>query len=169
MASTSSIERKRGIKDAAEQITALREKWPAAFPSAPDLVRPLAIGIPGIIADSMGWTVPYALGVLAVWKGSPSYCEAVLRHVRINLDGSSGGDAPDTRAKDMAEKQLANNAAKKPAQAAPKVAADVHRIAASRDGAAGANDPSRGPQRGHPQRRGPTADRRHRNAPDRKS
>ena len=115
------------------------------FPAAPDLVRPLAIGIPGIIADSMGWTVPYALGVLAVWKGSPSYCEAVLRHVRINLDGSSCGDAPDTRAKDMAEKQLAQNATRKAAQAAPEVAAG-----------------------GYSRRRGPTADRRGR-GPDRKS
>jgi hypothetical protein len=29
-------------------------------------VRPLAIGSPGIIAQAMGWNVPYALGVLAV-------------------------------------------------------------------------------------------------------
>jgi sRNA-binding protein len=121
MASTYTIERKRGSKDAAEQITALREKWPAAFPAPPDLVRPLAIGSPKIIAESMGWTVPYALGVLAVWKGSPNYCEAVLRHGRINLDGSLSGDEPDTKAKDMAAKQLAAIAARKAAKAALKI------------------------------------------------
>jgi sRNA-binding protein len=166
MASTSNIERKRGIKDAAAQIAVLREKWPAAFPSAPDLVRPLAIGIPGIIADSMGWTVPYALGVLAVWKGSPSYCEAVLRHARINLDGSSGGDAPDTRAKDMAERQLAKNAARKAAQAAPKVDAGPP---PATTGPQEGTTRRMAPQRGHPQLRGPTTDRRRSRAPDRKA
>ena len=97
MASKYVTERKRGSKDAAEHIPAFRERWPAAFPSAPDLIRPLAIGSPGIIAQAMGWNVPYALGVPAVWKGSPTYCEAVLRHGRINLDGSPNGDEPDAK------------------------------------------------------------------------
>jgi sRNA-binding protein len=119
MASKYVTERKRGSKDAAEQIPALRERWPAAFPSAPDLVRPLAIGSPGIIAQAMGWTVPYALGVLAVWKGSPTYCEAVLRHGRINLDGSPNGDEPDAKAKEMAQKQLAKIMARNAARAGP--------------------------------------------------
>jgi ProQ/FINO family len=116
MASKYVTERKRGSKDAAEQIPALREKWPLAFPSAQDVVRPLAIGSPRIIAQSMGWTVPYVLGVLAVWKGSPSYCEAVLCHGRINLDGSPNGEEPDTKAKEMAKKQLAKIAAKSAAR-----------------------------------------------------
>jgi sRNA-binding protein len=121
MASKYVTERKRGSKDAAEHIPALREKWPAAFPSAPDLVRPLAIGSGGIIAQAMGLTVPYVLGVLAVWKGSPSYCEAVLRHARINLDGSPSGEEPDAKAKEMATKQLAKLAARNAARAGSKV------------------------------------------------
>jgi sRNA-binding protein len=121
MATKYVTERKRGSKDAAEHIPALRERWPAAFPSAPDLVRPLAIGNPGIIAQAMGWTVPYALGVLAVWKGSPTYCEAVLSHGRINLDGSPNGDEPDAKAKEMAQKQLAKITARNAARVRPQV------------------------------------------------
>ena len=58
------------------------------------------------------------LGVLAVWKGSPSSCESVLRDQRINLDGSPSGEEVDERAKDMATKQFAKFKAKK-ARAAP--------------------------------------------------
>jgi sRNA-binding protein len=119
MASAYASERKRGAKDAAKQIAALREKWPAAFPAAPAQVRPLACGTPKRIAEAIGWTIPFTLGVLAVWKGSPSYCRAVLHHDRINLDGSPSGEQPDAAAKDMATKQLAKIAARRAAEAAP--------------------------------------------------
>ena len=79
MASENVIERKRGAVESRERVTSLRERWPLAFPIARADVRPLAIGSHKVIADAMGWGVAFTLGVLAVWKGSPSYCESVLR------------------------------------------------------------------------------------------
>ena len=111
MASENVIERKRGAVESGERVKSLRERWPLAFPIARADVRPLAIGSHKVIADAMGWGVAFTLGVLAVWKGSPSYCESVLRDQRINLDGSPSGEEVDERAKgakDMAIKQLAN-------------------------------------------------------------
>jgi sRNA-binding protein len=113
MASENSIERKRGAVESRERVNSLRERWPLAFPIARADVRPLAIGSHEVIADAMGWGVAFTLGVLAVWKGSPSYCESVLRDQRINLDGSPSGEEVDERAKDMATKQLAKFEAKK--------------------------------------------------------
>jgi hypothetical protein len=107
MASENAIERKRGAVESRERVNSLRERWPLAFPIARADVRPLAIGSHEVIADAMGWGVAFTLGVLAVWKGSPSYCESVLRDQRINLDGSPSGEEVDERAKDMATKQLA--------------------------------------------------------------
>jgi sRNA-binding protein len=113
MASENAIERKRGAVESRERVNSLRERWPLAFPIARADVRPLAIGSHEVIADAMGWGVAFTLGVLAVWKGSPSYCESVLRDQRINLDGSPSGEEVDERAKDMATKQLAKFKAKK--------------------------------------------------------
>jgi sRNA-binding protein len=113
MASENAIERKRGAVESRERVNSLRERWPLAFPIARADVRPLAIGSHEVIADAMGWGVAFTLGVLAVWKGSPSYCESVLRDQRINLDGSPSGEEVDERAKDMATKQLAKFEAKK--------------------------------------------------------
>jgi sRNA-binding protein len=113
MASENEIERKRGAVESRERVESLRERWPLAFPIARADVRPLAIGSHKVIADAMGWGVAFTLGVLAVWKGSPPYCESVLRDQRINLDGSPSGEEVDERAKDMATKQLAKSKAKK--------------------------------------------------------
>src|ERR1700687_4838245 len=119
MASENEIERKRGAVESRERVESLRERWPLAFPIARADVRPLAIGSDNVIADAMGWALVCTLVVLAVWKGSPSYCESVLRdQQRINLDGSPSGEEVDERAKDMATKQLAKFKAKK-ARAAP--------------------------------------------------
>src|SRR5271168_2382293 len=93
MASENEIERKRGAVESRERVESLRERWPLAFPIARADVRPLAIGSHKVIADAMGWGVAFTLGVLAVWKGSPPYCESVLRDQRINLDGSPSGVA----------------------------------------------------------------------------
>jgi hypothetical protein len=41
MASQYRIERDRGTKEAAQQIEALRERWPLAFPVRGEDVRPL--------------------------------------------------------------------------------------------------------------------------------
>src|ERR1700683_3597258 len=113
MASENEIERKRGAVESRERVESLRERWPLAFPIARADVRPLAIGSHKVIAGAVGWGVAFTLGVLAVWKGSPSYCESVLRDQRINLDGLPSGEEVDERAKDMETKQLAKFAAKK--------------------------------------------------------
>jgi sRNA-binding protein len=125
MSSTYQIERNRGTKEARQQLAVLREKWPLAFPAKDQDVRPpLAIGAAGEIAAAMGWSVPYALGVLAGWKMTPAYCEAVLRYdQRIALDGSPA-EPIDAEAKNLAAKQLARLAARDTAKkaAAPTVA-----------------------------------------------
>jgi|HubBroStandDraft_6_1064221.scaffolds.fasta_scaffold84601_3 sRNA-binding protein len=93
MASQYGIERERGIKEAGQQLAALRERWPLAFPVQAQDVRPLR------------------------WA-SPS--RAVLSHdQRIALDGAPA-ETVDAEAKDLAAKQLAQLAARKAAkQTAP--------------------------------------------------
>jgi hypothetical protein len=80
MASPHTIERQRGAKEASQQLGVLRERWPLAFPAKPHDVRPLALGTVGQIAEAMGWSVPYTIGVLTYWKMAPVYCQAVLLH-----------------------------------------------------------------------------------------
>src|ERR1700686_3520914 len=75
MSSEHHIDRKRGTKDARQQLALLREKWPVAFRAEPKSVRPLAIGAAGEIASAMGWSLPYTLGVLAGWKMARAYCQ----------------------------------------------------------------------------------------------
>ena len=116
MSSTYLIERKRGSKEARQQLTVLRQRWPLAFPAEPKDVRPLATGAAGEIASSMRWSLPYTLGVLASWKMAPPYCDAVLCHDhRVALDGSAA-ETIDDDAKDLATKQLARLAARETAK-----------------------------------------------------
>jgi sRNA-binding protein len=68
----------RGIEESPQQITALREQWPLAFPVKPHDVRPLAIGAVGEIAAAMG-----VVGVVHARRARPlenghAYCRAVL-------------------------------------------------------------------------------------------
>ena len=117
-------EQRRGINESGQQLTVLREKWPAAFPVQAQDVRPLALGIAGQIAAAMGWSLPYTLSVLRHWKMAAVYCRAVLSHdQRISLDGTPAATV-DAGAKDLAAKQLARldarNAAKKKAAAPAK-------------------------------------------------
>jgi sRNA-binding protein len=126
MASQYRIERDRGTKEAPQQLSVLREKWPVAFPVTDQDVRPLAIGAASEIAAAMGWSRPYPLGVLRHWKMTAAYCQAILRHdQRIALDGVP--DEPvGAEAKDLAAKQLerlaAGKATKNAAKAAPPTA-----------------------------------------------
>jgi sRNA-binding protein len=125
MASSHTIERHRGFKEAGQQLAVLRERWPLAFPIKSD-VRPLAVDAAGEIAAAMGWSLPYTLGVLAPWKMAAVYCRAVLAHdQRIALDGTPV-EPVDARAKDSATQRLAQFAArsgvKQPAPAKPKQA-----------------------------------------------
>jgi hypothetical protein len=64
MAPTYRVERDRGSKEFPEQLVVLREKWPLAFPTKHEDVRPLAMGVARQIAAAMGWSLPYTLGVL---------------------------------------------------------------------------------------------------------
>jgi len=124
MASPHTIERQRGAKDASQQLGVLRERWPLAFPVQRRDVRPLALGTVGQIAEAMGWSLPYTIGVLTYWKMAPVYCQAVLAHdQRITLDGAPA-ETVDAEAKDLTAKQLAKlaarNAAKETAAAMAK-------------------------------------------------
>jgi sRNA-binding protein len=123
MTSPYRIERDRGTKEYRQQFAVLQEKWPLAFPVKDQDVRPLAIGATGEIAATMGWSLPYTLGVLGRWKMAPVYCQAVLCHdQRIDLDGSPA-ETVDAEAKDLATKQLAQLAARKAAKKVAKPAA----------------------------------------------
>jgi sRNA-binding protein len=123
MTSPYRIERDRGTKESRQQLAALREKWPLAFPVQHQDVRPLALGAPGEIAAAMGWSLPYTLGVLGRWKMAAVYCQAVLGHdQRIALDGAPA-ETVDAEAKDLATKQLAQLAARKAAKKAAEAAA----------------------------------------------
>src|SRR5271169_3856887 len=123
MTSPYRIERDRGTKESPQQIAVLREKWPLAFPVQHRDVRPLAMGVARQVAASMGWSLPYTLGVLGRWKMVAVYCQAVLcNDQRIALDGSPA-ETVDAEAKDLATKQLAQlAAAKKAAEAAAPAA-----------------------------------------------
>jgi sRNA-binding protein len=59
LASQYAIERKRGAAESRQQLVALRERWPLAFPAAPRDVRPLTVGIAREIAAAMGWSLPW--------------------------------------------------------------------------------------------------------------
>jgi ProP effector len=123
MTSPYRIERERGAKESPQQIALLREKWPIAFPVKHQDVRPLAMGVAREVAATMGWSLPYTLGVLGRWKMAPVYCQAVLCHdQRIALDGSPA-ETVDAEAKDLATKQLAQLAARKAAKKAAEAAA----------------------------------------------
>jgi sRNA-binding protein len=85
-------------------------------------VRPLATGASREIAEAMGWSLPYTLGVLDHWKMAAVYCEAVLRcDQRINLDGTAA-EPMDAQAKDLATKRLAQLLARKAAKNSAKAA-----------------------------------------------
>ena len=62
------IERERGRKEAGQQLEQLRERWPLAFPVQAQDVRPLAMGVANQIAETMGWSLSYSVGVLTYWK-----------------------------------------------------------------------------------------------------
>jgi hypothetical protein len=118
MSSSHRIERDRGIKEARQQITLLREKWPFAFPEKRQEVRPLVLGAAREIAAAMGWSLPYTLGVLSHWKMAPIYSRAVLG---IGLDGTPA-EPVEAQAKELATKRLAQLAARKAAKKPTNVA-----------------------------------------------
>jgi len=116
MSSIYQTDRNRGRKEYRQQLLALREKWPRAFPDDEQDVRPLAVNASREIAAAMEWSLPYTLGVLDKWKMAPAYCQAVLRYdERIALDGTCA-EPIDQQAKELATKRLAQFAARKAAK-----------------------------------------------------
>jgi sRNA-binding protein len=125
MAPTYRVERDSGSKEFPQQLLVLRERWPLAFPTKHEDVRPLAMGVAREVAGAMGWSLPYTLGVLTRWKMSAVYCQAVLSHdQRIGLDGSPA-EMVDAEAKDLATKQMAQLAARKATKKAETARAPV--------------------------------------------
>jgi sRNA-binding protein len=122
MAPSYRVERDRGSKEFPQQLAVLRERWPLAFPTKHEDVRPLAMGIAREVAAAVGWSLPYTLGVLTRWKMAAVYCQAVLSHdQRIGLDGSPA-EMVDAEAKELATKQMAQLEARKAAKKAAETA-----------------------------------------------
>lgn len=108
MTASSKAERLRGLKSAWEHIPLLQQKWPAAFPFSPKSVRPLASSVARTLVQEMGWSAPYANGVLSAWKNRTAYCNAVLRFdERLNIDGSLSAERVDDDARETAKGRLA--------------------------------------------------------------
>jgi sRNA-binding protein len=100
-------ERERGAQEHSQQLQALREKWPLAFPVRDQDVRPLSLNVARQIAATMGWSAPYTHGVLKPWKQTVSYCRAVLCYdQRITLDGVPA-ETVDVAVRDLAARELA--------------------------------------------------------------
>ncbi len=114
MTSNRKDERLRGLHDAPEHFKLLQEKWPKAFPAKPHDVRPLASGIPKIVAETFGWSQPYARAVIERWKHRNAYCRAVLAHSkRVTLDGAESEEEVDDTARCNAKQIMEKRAAKR--------------------------------------------------------
>jgi len=122
MASENRAEHNRGKKDSRQQLAALRERWPLAFPINVQDARPLAKNVAREIAEAMDWSHGYALGVLSSWKLAAVYCQAVLRHEhRVALDGTLA-EPVEPEAKALAAKRLDTLAARKATKEAKQTA-----------------------------------------------
>jgi sRNA-binding protein len=107
-------EARRAYLEARTAITVLQQRWPAAFPEAPQQVRPLMAGLTPLIATALNWSHPYARAVLRTWKLRPAYCRAVLEYpVRFDLDGNPTEQPVGEDARTMAKTRLASWASKR--------------------------------------------------------
>jgi hypothetical protein len=78
----------RGRREFRQHLPALRERFPLVFPEDIKAVKPLHHSVTAAVAQAMGWTLPFARGVVKGYKLSIPYCHAVLRHrERIGPDG----------------------------------------------------------------------------------
>jgi sRNA-binding protein len=110
-----------GMKDAANAIRLLQQKWPRAFPVKYTEVRPLASSVTKTIAAEMRWNRFYTRGVVSVWKSRDAYCDAVLRGgERYDLDGEPTEEQVDDNSKDQALQRRTARAAKLRKMAAQK-------------------------------------------------
>src|SRR3954453_13873789 len=107
-------EARRAYHEWRTAIAQLQKRWPAAFPEAPQQVRPLIAGIAPLIAAALDWSRPYTRAVLRTWKLRPAYCRAVLLHpVRFDLDGNPTDQPVDEDARTLAKLRLATWASKR--------------------------------------------------------
>src|SRR3954470_16465291 len=89
-------------------IALLQQRWPAAFPGAPQQIRPLITGLTPLIAAALGWSHPYTRAVLRTWKLRPAYCHAVLAHpIRFDLEGNPTDQPVDEDTREQAKARLA--------------------------------------------------------------
>ena len=101
-------EKLRGYKEASQQFEHLRAKWPHAFPAKARLVRPIASGAIEVLAETLGWSKPYAKAVLQTWKMREPYCRAVLAYSeRIDLNGMATTELVDDIARAAALERIA--------------------------------------------------------------
>ena len=107
-------EARRAYRESRTAIALLQQRWPAAFPEAPQQVRPLIAGLTPLIAAALDWSHPYTRAVLRTWKLRPAYCRAVLDHpVRFDLDGNPTDQPVDEDARTMAKTRLDTWASKR--------------------------------------------------------
>jgi sRNA-binding protein len=112
-------EARRAYRESRTAIALLQQRWPAAFPEAPQQVRPLIAGIAPLIAAALDWSHSYTRAVLRTWKLRPAYCRAVLDYpVRFDLDGNPTEQPVGEDARTMAKTRLDTWASKR-RQSAP--------------------------------------------------
>ena len=117
-------EAKRAYRESRTAITVLQQHWPAAFPEAPQQVRPLITGLTPLIATALDWSHPYTRAVLRTWKLRPAYCRAVLANpVRFDLEGNPTEQPVGEDARTMAKTRFDTWASKRrqPAPHKPRV------------------------------------------------
>src|SRR3954447_9944802 len=107
-------EARPAYRESRTAIMLLQQRWPAAFPEAPQQVRPLIAGIAPLIAAALDWSHPYTRAVLRTWKLRPAYCRAVLEYpVRFDLDGNPTEQPVGEDARTMAKTRLDTWASKR--------------------------------------------------------
>jgi sRNA-binding protein len=107
-------EARRAYRESRTAIALLQQRWPAAFPEAPQQVRPLIAGLTPLIAAALDWSHPYTRAVLRTWKLRPAYCRAVLDHpVRFDLNGTPTEQPVGEDARTMAKTRLDTWASKR--------------------------------------------------------
>jgi sRNA-binding protein len=117
-------------EEARAAISVLQERWPAAFPKDPELIRPLVMKLVDPIAASTGWSKRYTTGVLAAWKRQAAYSQAVLAYARrYDLAGAVTDEIVGERAREHAAAKLAQLTAEQ-VKAPDQIPADL--ITASR-------------------------------------
>ena len=107
-------EARRAYRESRTAIALLQQRWPAAFPEAPQQVRPLIAGIASLIAVALDGSHSYTRAVLRTWKLRPAYCRAVLEYpVRFDLNGNPTEQMVGEDARTMAKTRLDTWASKR--------------------------------------------------------